>query len=104
MIKFNGTNSYGVIPSALLGGKSNFTIEMKLSTTEERTRGDAWDSREFIGLEASHNEFGFGVNGGYLSLFTGNNDSYYQSSYKIDDGKKKHCSYQYQWLSETISC
>ena len=92
MIKFNGTNSYGVIPSALLGGKSNFTIEMKVSTTEERTRGAAWDSREFIGLEVSGsgNEFGFGVNGGYLSLFTGNNDSYYQSSYKINDNQKKN--------------
>lgn len=91
MIKFNGSNSYGVIPSALLGGKSNFTIEMKVSTTEERARGAAWDSREFIGLELSGhgNEFGFGVNGGYLSLFTGNNDSYYQSSYKINDNQKK---------------
>lgn len=106
MLKFNGSNSYGVIPAALLGGKSNFTIEMTVATNESRTRGAAWNSHEFIGLEVSgtDNEFGFGVNGGYLSLFTGNNDSYYQSSYKIDDGKKKHCSYQYQWLSEAISC
>lgn len=92
MLKFNGSNSYGVIPAALLGGKSNFTIEMTVATNESRTRGDAWDSREFIGLEVSGNcdEFGFGVNGGYLSLFTGNNDSYYQSSYKINDNQKKN--------------
>ena len=92
MLKFNGSNSYGVIPAALLGGKRNFTIEMTVATNESRIRKSAWNSRKFIGLELSgtNNEFGFGVNNGYLSLFTGDDDSYYQSSYKINDGQKKN--------------
>ena len=84
---------YGAIPASVLGGKSIFTVEVKLSTTSTYSNTHSYFWHTIIGLDifaTGAGEFGLAVNGGKLCFWGSRTD---KSSYSalsdaaINDGQ-----------------
>lgn len=85
----DGATSYVTIPTAVLGNKQVFTIELRIIAKDSRTGGSYWNGPTLCGLAtdgSNSGDFGICTKNGILSFWSGlGTETYYDTSDNIVD-------------------
>jgi hypothetical protein len=91
-LSFDGTNDYVSVPAAATSGRTTFTVEFWVKTTESRSNGTFWQRPTLFGQSTSgpaSGDFGIVTDNGYIGFWTGLNgtvdNSYLSATKKVND-------------------